>query len=137
MTAQSAICKTLAERFLLCVMAFITPVMVAGLDLAPAAAASFTTLYQFRGGSDGGHPAGPVTQGPDGALYGMTQSGGCCGTVFRLAPRGGAGQPWSHTVLHAFEGSDGAVLTGGYSPDGGLAFGRDGAVYGTTIGGGN
>ncbi len=51
-----------------------------------------TSLYQFAGGSDGARPHARVIFGPDGSLYGTTQSGGgngCfgdgCGTIFKLS----------------------------------------------------
>ena len=56
-----------------------------------------SSLYHFRGGSDGSWPTSGVTIGPDGTLFGTTASGGngaqCdygdtpgCGTVYRLQP---------------------------------------------------
>ena len=52
----------------------------------------FNPLYTFQGAADGAIP-GPLTIGPDGALYGTTDAGGSCdedpygcGTVFRLTP---------------------------------------------------
>ena len=82
----------------------------------------------------------PVTQlmeGADGFLYGDANMGGLTygqfphfagwGTLFRIDP----GAPGSSlTVLHAFQGPDGA------RPWGGLIPGRNGAFYGTTLGGG-
>ena len=47
----------------------------------------FTTLYSFKGGSDGAYPGGSLTLSADGAtLYGMTSGGGVSnkGTVFAL-----------------------------------------------------
>ena len=54
-------------------------------------------LYSFAGGADGSLPCAPMIFGPDGVLYGTTQTGGnqgCqlgfggigCGTVFQLVP---------------------------------------------------
>ena len=97
-------------------------------------------LYQFVGGSDGDAPLARVVFGPDGALYGTTQSGGnggCtegdgCGTVFRLTPQPRPcprfSCPWNETVLHAFTGgSDGEIP---YYGD--LAFDSAGNIFGTT-----
>ena len=101
-----------------------------------------TPLYTFLGGSDGANPLARVTIGPDGSLYGTTNSGGTgcdlsggCGTVFRLRPPATAcGNPlcrWTETVLHRFTGPDGA------SPlYGDLIFDQAGNIYGTTEDGG-
>ncbi len=97
-------------------------------------------LYQFVGGSDGDAPLARVVFGPDGALYGTTQSGGnggCtegdgCGTVFRITPPARVcariSCPWDETVLHAFtSGMDGATP---YFGD--LTFDTAGNIFGTT-----
>src|ERR1039457_14008 len=103
----------------------------------------FATLYSFKGGSDGASPNG-VTLGKNGALYGTTYAGesnntcngNLCGTVFELAPVKGVG--WTKTVLHDFNGADGAwpspFLQGGSGPR--MVFGGNGALYGTTEAGG-
>jgi len=68
-----------------------------------------TVLYNFcaqTNCADGATPEGPVTVGPDGALYGTTATGGVgavtpnSGTVFRLTP--GKHGAWTETVLHNF-----------------------------------
>jgi uncharacterized repeat protein (TIGR03803 family) len=48
---------------------------------------TFATLASFDGFNDGLNPAAPLVEGPDGALYGTTTTGGWGGqgTVFRLA----------------------------------------------------
>jgi uncharacterized repeat protein (TIGR03803 family) len=50
-------------------------------------AGAITTLIAFDGFDDGAHPLTPVVEGPDGALYGTTSTGGPGGrgTVYRLA----------------------------------------------------
>jgi uncharacterized repeat protein (TIGR03803 family) len=52
-----------------------------------SSAGTFTTLYQFAGGSEGLHPEAELVQGSDGYFYGTTYSGGTnsAGTVFRLS----------------------------------------------------
>ncbi len=51
------------------------------------ATSTFTTLYNFTGGTDGGQPYGPLLQHTDGLLYGTTyvggnvSGGGYCNTV--------------------------------------------------------
>jgi uncharacterized repeat protein (TIGR03803 family) len=66
-------------------------------------------------------------QGNDGYLYGTTTSGGTnnCGTVFKIDATG------TLTNLHSFTGgNDGA------NPQGGIAQGSDGTLYGTAASGG-
>jgi uncharacterized repeat protein (TIGR03803 family) len=97
----------------------------------------FNALYQFRGGSDGYWPLGPVTFGPDGGLYGTTSyeggGSGCyggqgCGIVFRLISPPTVCQaalcPWTETVLDRFDGV-------GNPAWGGLTFDQAGNIYGT------
>ncbi len=71
---------------------------------------------------------GPVVDS-SGNVYGTTL--GCTndGTVFKMSFSQGT---WQQTVLHQFtSGRDGEA------PDTGVVFGRDGALYGTTLRGGN
>src|SRR5690242_8525566 len=76
-------------------------------------------------GSSGNAPRGPLIQGIDGALYGLTSAGGSSfgqGTVFKINCDGGG-----FSVLYTFHfGANGAA------PEGGLLQGKDGALYGTT-----
>jgi uncharacterized repeat protein (TIGR03803 family) len=94
-----------------------------------------TVLFAFTN-ENGKYPQAGVARDAAGNLYGTTSGGGyldkCrpqtrdgCGLVYRLAPNG------KQTVLHAFSGDDGAYPV---SP---VALGADGALYGTTAGGGN
>lgn len=95
-------------------------------------------LYSFTGGNDGGGPATNLTFGASDKLYstgayGGTSGTGCgglgCGVVFELKPNGNGG--WREVTLHNFgHGSD------GYLPYGGVIFGVDGNLYGTTYLGG-
>ncbi len=92
-----------------------------------------TTLYVFKGGNDGNAPRSGLTFDSAGNLYGTTQYGGgtgCegsgCGTVFRLSSKG------KETVLHVFQGSDGAY------PTTGTLLLKAGVLYGTAqVGGAN
>lgn len=96
---------------------------------------SFTTLYTFSGGSDGGDAEGALLLGNDGNLYGTTKQGGqgqnttCvpngCGTIFSLATNGSNFQ-----TLYQFSGPDGA------GPAAGLIQDPGGNFYGTTANGG-
>ena len=99
-----------------------------------------TPLYSFEGGNDGSGPGGRVVIGPDGNLYGSTESGGyngCCGTVFKLAPPAAATCktpicPWTETVLYRFRGG-----SDGFQPFGDLVFDEAGDIYGATVQGGS
>jgi len=78
--------------------------------------------------ADGYRPAGPLIQGSDGALYGVTSFGGTFdrGTIFRIT-LGGA-----YTVLYSFGASPGD----GSVPAGGLVQDTDGTIFGATTTGG-
>jgi uncharacterized repeat protein (TIGR03803 family) len=93
----------------------------------PAAASSFTVLYTFNGGSDGGFPAGDLIFGVGGDLYGTTYRGGAngMGTIFRLSTSG------QQRVIYSFKGNpDGAYPVSGLTRD------TVGNLYGTTFFGG-
>jgi uncharacterized repeat protein (TIGR03803 family) len=90
----------------------------------------YVVLHSFRtNNSDGLYPIAGLLEGSDGVLYGSTSSGGTIGwgTVFKL-DRDGAG----YSILHHFGSLPG---DGGY-PERRLVEGSDGAIYGTTLGGG-
>jgi uncharacterized repeat protein (TIGR03803 family) len=90
-----------------------------------------TTVHEFAGGYyDGANPVAGVVVGETGALYGTTTDGP--GTVFRMTPPGAGGGPWTETILHNFTGKNGD----GSDPLAPLVFGRNGALFGTTSGGG-
>jgi uncharacterized repeat protein (TIGR03803 family) len=84
---------------------------------------TFTNLYQFTGGNDGGFIYANLVQGKDGNFYGAAFNGGLYsgGDLFRVAPDG------TFTNLYSFTGgSDGAF------PYSALVQGSDGNFYGTT-----
>jgi uncharacterized repeat protein (TIGR03803 family) len=95
-----------------------------------------TVLYSFAGtsSSDGSLPTSSLTIDSSGNLYGTTLVGGSgcdaygCGTVYELAPAGGAS--WTETVLHKFNKTDGK------DPDAGVVLDGSGNLYGTTEDGG-
>jgi uncharacterized repeat protein (TIGR03803 family) len=107
---------------------------ISGWVLAP--------LYSFAGGSDGESPRANVVFAPDGSLTGTTYEGGgpCaqdpngCGTVFKLQPPVSSCRsalcPWMETVLHQFNGNDGAA------PLGAVVFDQSGNLYGAASSGG-
>jgi len=86
-----------------------------------------SVVYRFQSQTDGENPIGRLVVDGAGRLYGVTIRGGKTGngTVYRI------GGPHEHRVLYDFEGG-----TDGSEPTAGLLVGNDGALYGTTYGGG-
>jgi len=115
--------KAKSALMLSCVLALVS---------AAAEAQSYTVLHYFTGGSDGANPQAGVTLGGPGTLYGTTVQGGtnAMGVVFQLKERLSA---WTLNPLHEFAG----VPHDGSSPEAGVVIGPNGAVYGTTAGGGS
>jgi uncharacterized repeat protein (TIGR03803 family) len=101
---------------------------------------TLTTLYTFTGGTDGGAPSAGLIFDGSGALYGTTSFGGdpacapgeSCGTVFKLTPPSGGSGAWTESVLYDFTGG-----TDGAAPQASLIFDSTGALYSTTLGGGD
>ncbi len=89
-----------------------------------------TELTTF-GGTNGANPAGNLTLGGDGTLYGVTvgygPDGWTDGTVFQFTPDG------TLTTLVVFDGS---IISNAFWPNGGLTLAADGSLYGTTPYGG-
>jgi uncharacterized repeat protein (TIGR03803 family) len=107
------------------VVGFCVATVVAHSIRIQCADLSVQTIYAF--GSNPKNPRASLVQGSDGNFYGTTAFGGANGengTVFQFAP----GRPL--IVLHSFQERDGAI------PWAGLVQARDGALYGTTQGGG-
>jgi uncharacterized repeat protein (TIGR03803 family) len=100
-------------------------------------------LHTFTGtGTDGAHPSQDLFYSSTaGGLYGTTFSGGSttdacfgpsypgCGTAFVLKPPTTQGGKWTESILHDFDGDDGA------GPNGVIS-GVSGNYYGTTYSGG-
>jgi uncharacterized repeat protein (TIGR03803 family) len=95
-----------------------------------------STLYRFKGGTDGFVPTGNLTLDSSGNLYGTTYFGGITsppfgnGTVYELSPA--AGNTWTENVLYRFTG----FLDGGY-PTGGVVFDTHGNLFALPNGGGS
>jgi uncharacterized repeat protein (TIGR03803 family) len=85
-------------------------------------------LHSFGSGADGAYPYAGVVAGAKGVLYGTTNYGGASGMgiVYELAPPAIPGGAWTETVLHNFNGGDGAY------PYASLALAENGTLYGTT-----
>ncbi len=121
MTIREANCRIFGAIILL--------VLVGGILSISAAAQTFTVLHNFSGGGDGANPYAGPTLDVGGNLYGTTFYGGAGrGVVFKLTFRNSA---WVLTNLHSF----------GHDPDGALptarvVFGPGGALFGTTLEGG-
>jgi uncharacterized repeat protein (TIGR03803 family) len=117
-----------------------TPVFVFVLLLVASQSAqtqTFSVLYTFEGGTDGGEPLGGLVQDGEGNLYGTAAVGGdlgCnsssvppgCGIVFKVSTSG------QKTLLHAFSGG-----TDGANPQADLVWDPAGNLYSTTAYGGD
>lgn len=104
-----------------------------------AKAQTFKILHSFGAPGDGAQPVAGLVFDSQGNLYGQTSSGGSagtvcglagCGTVFKLAPN--TDGTWTETVLHNFNGFDGAGATF-EAP----VFDNRGNLFSTTGGGGS
>ena len=105
-----------------------------------------TVLHAYTSGPPnlGESPAASLTAGPGGVLYGTTQFGGSssgsvncnysgfsgCGTVFQLTPPSASGGSWTYAAIYNFTGANGD----GTQPVAGVIVGKDGTIYGTTLG---
>ncbi len=102
----------------------------------PGGARTETVLYSFGFTNDGRHPFATLTLDKAGNLYGTTFRGGAqpqcydCGTVFELVRPKTPGAAWTEKILYSFGGPD------GFLPISGLLRGKNGNLYGTTLGGG-
>lgn len=90
----------------------------------------YSVLYDFPASDDGSTPYAGLIFDQAGNLYGTTEYGGPMnwGTVYKLTPSGGA---WQETILHDFNGNDGAV------PLAGVLFDQAGNLFGATASGGD
>ena len=110
-----------------CVLEFAVVLGLLAIATPGAQAQTFSLVYNFTGGSDGGIPLAGFTFDDAGDLYGTGSYGGPggYGVVFKVNQIG------KETVLHGFSGgADGA------SPQASLVMDALGNLYGTTIAGG-
>ncbi len=92
-------------------------------------------LYSFgTTATDGYAPWSRVVFDKAGIMYGTTASNktNYDGLVWKLAPPSSSGGSWTETVLHTF-----TSVPDGSRPETGVILGPGGALYGTTISGGN
>ena len=89
-----------------------------------AEAQSFSVIYSFTGGSDGGNPTDGFVIGSEGNLYGTASVGGAngAGVVFKLSETG------AEDVLYSFTGG-----ADGGNPNSRLIFDASGNLYGTGL----
>jgi len=85
------------------------------------------------GSGEGAYPIGALTFDSAGALYGTANNYGQygCGNVFQLIPPVTKGGAWTETILYQFTGAS----DGGF-PQASLIFDGTGALYSTTVLGG-
>ena len=105
--------------------------LICGLAAVAASAQTFTVLYSFTGGADGGFPYANVIVDHAGNVYGTTYlfggSGGF-GTLFKIDPQG------NETTLHVFGTSQ--PPDDGAGPQTELVEDEAGNLYGAVGGGG-
>ena len=92
---------------------------------------SFSGLYNFTGGSDGGFPFSVVPSVTPGDFYGTASAGGQYGygVIFKLTPNSGG--TWTKSVLYSFMGG-----ADGGTPLSPLLRDRSDNLYGTASTGG-
>jgi uncharacterized repeat protein (TIGR03803 family) len=90
----------------------------------------YAELYSFTAAGPNTFDSSRLAQGRDGDFYGESQDGGSGnGTVFKISPSiPPGGNP---TVIHSFDGTDGAMENGG------MTLGADGDLFGDTSKGGS
>ncbi|HUO33235.1 MAG TPA: choice-of-anchor tandem repeat GloVer-containing protein [Bryobacteraceae bacterium] len=91
-------------------------------------------LYSFQTADSSVPDPGPLTFGPNGALYGTTYRGGAGheGTVFALTPPTSAGSSWGYVEIYGLDAASGYYPTTTIVPGGEiLAVGSGGMIFGT------
>ena len=104
--------------------------LVLGTAVSPASAApQYSIIYQFPGGAHGINPEAGVILGPDGSVFGTTDSDGidAGGVVFQLTPPAAGLSAWPQKILRRFHnGTDGGYPLG-------LLLAASGDLYGVTL----
>jgi uncharacterized repeat protein (TIGR03803 family) len=115
-------------------MKFLILFLIAAVAAMASKPPTLTTLYNFSNDNQGAfNPDGGLARAHNGVLYGTTVNGGASryGVVYSLTPPEPGGTQWLFQVLYAFTGAE-----DGSTPAGTLVLGSEGAIYGTTVGGG-
>lgn len=113
------------------VLVLIVVVLFIVFTTQPMQGQTYKVIYNFTGGQDGANPEAGLIMDRAGNLYGTAphRGSGLAGTVYKLNPNP---LGWRFNLLYSFTGgSDGA------NPSARVIFGPDGALYGTTLYGGN
>ena len=118
--------KIIFGRVLMAVLGVTALLLPITFATRPAQAQTYTVLYLFTGGADGGQPDGRLFVDSAGNIYGTASIGGTfnAGTVFKLDPTG------TETVLYTFAGGSDGQFPGGLIGD------PAGNLYGITGAGG-
>jgi uncharacterized repeat protein (TIGR03803 family) len=125
----------LQDTIMFGVVVFIASAVFDGGTANAVDAPKETVLHSFAAGIDGYGPQSDLISDSSGTLYGTTPFGGTsnAGTVYKLTPPGKATRGlWIKTLLHTFSSAPDGV-----QPYAGLTFDSSGALYGTTVFGGN
>jgi uncharacterized repeat protein (TIGR03803 family) len=89
---------------------------------------TFSILYTFTDGNDGGYPVTSLLEASDGNFYGLTTAGGAnYGVVYKLTP--GATVPWVETPIYNLSTNT------GYEAIGTLVQADDSNIYGVVSAG--
>ena len=123
MPCRKFACGLAATAFTAASFALSLPPSTAQAQTAPGV--TYTPIYTFGAPPDAGDPDGALTIGSNGAFYGPSGNGGTDngGTVYRITPSG------AEQVLDSF-----SSYMNLYPPEGPLALGPDGNLYGSTGG---
>jgi hypothetical protein len=98
---------------------------------APGGAWTETVLYNFAGVEES--QASGLIFDAQGNLYGESPGFATGGSIFELTPPASPGGAWTHNILYSFTGLD----NGPVAPLGGVAFDKNGNLYGSTLLGGS
>jgi uncharacterized repeat protein (TIGR03803 family) len=122
-----------ATRFLRALEALRIPAVILFLFLTPAAsrAQTFRVLHSFGDGNDGAGLWSNIVFDEKGNLYGVTSGGGIYGDGAAFELTASSTGRWKESVIHSF-----SAKTDGASPNGPLALGAAGSLYGVTQEGG-
>ncbi len=131
MLQGQAACSTSVRRARGFFLALIAGCLLIGSLSQPGWTQTYRVIHNFTAkGIDGGSPFGGPVLDRQGNLFGTTYTGGRygAGSVYKLTPHGDG---WKYTSLYSFKGE-----ADGDAPGFGTLARSNGALYGTTEGGG-